>query len=80
MLYVIFAILLFGALIFIHELGHYIFARIFGVTVYEFAIGMGPKLFSVKSKKTGIAYSLSLLPIGGFVSMAGEAEEKDDPN
>ena len=80
MLYVIFAILLFGALIFIHELGHYIFARIFGVTVYEFAIGMGPKLFSVKSKKTGIAYSLRLLPIGGFVSMAGEDEETDDPN
>ena len=80
MLYVVFAILLFGVLIFIHELGHYIFARIFGVTVYEFAIGMGPKLLSVKSKKTGIAYSLRLLPIGGFVSMAGEDEETDDPN
>lgn len=80
MLYIIFAILLFGVLIFIHELGHYIFARIFGVTVYEFSIGMGPKLFSIKSKKTGIAYSLRLLPIGGFVSMAGEDEETDDPN
>lgn len=78
--YVLFAILLFGVLVFIHELGHYIFARIFGVTVYEFAIGMGPKLLSVKSKKTGIAYSLRLLPIGGFVSMAGEDEETDDPN
>lgn len=53
MLYVLFAILLFGVLVFIHELGHYIFARIFGVTVYEFAIGMGPKLLSVKSKKRG---------------------------
>ena len=72
MLYVLLAILLFGILIFIHELGHYIFARIFGVTVNEFSIGMGPKLISVKSKKTGIAYSLRLLPIGGFVSMAGE--------
>ncbi len=80
MLYVIFAILLFGILIFIHELGHYIFARVFGVTVYEFSIGMGPKLFSVKSKKTGIAYSLRILPIGGFVSMAGEDEESEDPN
>ena len=78
--YVLFALLLFGVLVFIHELGHYIFARIFGVTVYEFAIGMGPKLLSVKSKKTGIAYSLRLLPIGGFVSMAGEDEETDDPN
>lgn len=80
MLYVLFAILLFGILIFIHELGHYIFARVFGVTVYEFSIGMGPKLFSVKSKKTGIAYSLRILPIGGFVSMAGEDEESEDPN
>ena len=80
MLYVLFAILLFGILIFIHELGHYIFARVFGVTVYEFSIGMGPKLFSVKSKKTGIAYSLRILPIGGFVSMAGEDEESKDPN
>ncbi len=80
MLYIIFAILLFGVLIFIHELGHYIFARVFGVKIYEFAIGMGPKLFSIKSKKTGIAYSLRLLPIGGFVSMAGEDEETDDPN
>ena len=80
MLYVLLAILLFGILIFIHELGHYIFARIFGVTVNEFSIGMGPKLISVKSKKTGIAYSLRLLPIGGFVSMAGEDEESEDPN
>ena len=80
MLYVLLAILLFGILIFIHELGHYIFARVFGVTVNEFSIGMGPKLISVKSKKTGIAYSLRLLPIGGFVSMAGEDEESEDPN
>lgn len=80
MLYVLLAILLFGVLIFVHELGHYICARIFHVTVNEFAIGMGPKIFSVKSKKTGIAYSLRLLPIGGFVSMAGEDEESQDPN
>lgn len=49
MLYVLLAILLFGILIFIHELGHYIFARIFGVTVNEFSIGMGPKLIDRKS-------------------------------
>ena len=79
-LYVILAILIFGLLIFIHEGGHYTAARIFKVTINEFAIGMGPKVFTKKSKKTGIAYSVRLLPIGGFVSMAGEDEESDDPN
>ena len=74
------AILVFGVLILIHEGGHYFCARLFGVTVHEFAIGMGPKVFSRRSKKTGIAYSLRLLPFGGFVSMAGEDEESDDPN
>ncbi len=78
--YVIIAIFIFGFLIFIHEGGHYLFARLFKVTVIEFAIGMGPKIISKKSKKTGIAYSLRLLPIGGFVSMAGEDEESDDEN
>ena len=79
MLYVLLAILLFGILILIHELGHFIAARIFGVTVNEFSIGMGPKIISKKSKKSGTAYSLRLLPIGGFVSMEGEddASESD---
>ena len=79
-LYVFIAILLFGLLIFVHELGHYTFARIFHVTIEEFAIGMGPKLFSRVSKKTNIRYSLRLFPIGGYVSMPGEDEESDDPN
>ena len=74
------AILVFGVLILIHEGGHFFCARLFGVTVHEFAIGMGPKVLSHRSKKTGIAYSLRLLPFGGFVSMAGEDEESDDPN
>ncbi len=78
--YIIIAILIFGFLIFIHEGGHYLFARLFKVTVNEFAIGMGPKILSKKSKKSGIVYSLRLLPIGGFVSMAGEDEESDDEN
>lgn len=78
-LYIILAILIFGLLIFIHEGGHYIAARIFKVTINEFAIGMGPKIFTRKSKKTGISYSLRLFPIGGFVSMNGEDEESDDP-
>ena len=77
-LYILLAILMFGSLIFIHELGHFLTARLFHVTIYEFAIGMGPKILSWTSKKDGTAYSLRLLPIGGFVSMAGEDEESDD--
>ncbi len=65
-------------LIFVHELGHYIAARSFNVSIKEFAIGMGPKLISRRSEKTGIVYSLRLLPIGGFVSMVGEDEASDD--
>ena len=77
---ILIAILIFGLLILIHEGGHYLFARLFHVTVNEFAIGMGPKILSHTSKKTGIVYSLRLLPFGGFVSMAGEDEECDDEN
>lgn len=77
---VISAIFVFGFLIFIHEFGHFIFARIFGVTVNEFSIGMGPKLVWYDSKKSGTKYALSMIPIGGYVAMAGENEECDDPN
>ena len=72
---VIASVLVFGFLIFIHEFGHYITARIFGVTIEEFSIGMGPRLVSWVSKKTGIRYSIALFPIGGFVSMPGENGE-----
>ena len=67
-------------LILIHETGHFMTARAFGVTVREFAIGMGPKLISHKSKKNGIVYSLRAFPIGGFVTMAGEDEDSEDEN
>jgi len=76
---IILAVLVFGFLIFIHELGHFLFARLFKVKVNEFAMGMGPKIISKVSKKSGIRYSWRLFPIGGFVSMAGEDEESDDP-
>lgn len=79
-LYFILAILIFGVLIMIHELGHYTAARIFKVAIKEFSIGMGPKIVSHTSKKSGIAYSLRLFPIGGFVSMVGEDEDSDNPN
>ncbi len=77
---VISAVLVFGFLILIHELGHFFAARIFKVKVNEFSIGMGPKLFSVTSKKSGTRYAISALPIGGYVAMAGEDDECDDPD
>lgn len=75
---IIAAIILFGVLIFIHELGHFLFAKKAGVTIHEFSIGMGPKLFSVE--RGGTKYSVRLLPLGGYVSMEGEDEESKDPN
>ena len=80
MLYVLLAILLFGILIIIHELGHFLTAKLFNVTVNEFSIGMGPKILSKKSSKSRTVYSLRLFPIGGYVSMEGEDEESLDPN
>ena len=77
---ILIAIFVFGFLIFIHEFGHYIFARIFKVTITEFSIGMGPKLVWYDSKKTGIKYALSAIPFGGYVAMVGEDGESDDPN
>lgn len=77
---ILIAVLVFGVLIFIHEFGHYIFARIFGVTIEEFSIGMGPKLVWYTSKKTDITYSLRMIPIGGYVAMVGEEGESADPN
>ena len=78
--YIVLAVFVFGLLIFIHELGHYLCARACGVGINEFAIGMGPKIFSWISKKTGTRYSVRALPIGGYVSMVGEDEEspRDD--
>ena len=70
-MYILLAILVFGFMIFIHELGHFMFAKKFKVAINEFSIGMGPKLFSKKGKD-GVMYSLRLLPLGGFVSMEGE--------
>ena len=77
---ILIALLVFGFLILIHELGHYITARIFKVSITEFSIGMGPKLAWYDSKKTGIRYSLSMFPLGGYVAMVGEDAESDDPN
>ncbi len=64
-------------MILVHELGHFVTARLCGVGVRELSIGMGPRALSRTSKKTGIRYSLRFLPIGGSVSMVGEDEESD---
>jgi len=66
-------IVIFGALVFFHELGHFIFAKRAGILCREFAIGMGPKVFSHKKGET--LYTIRLLPIGGYVRMAGEDAE-----
>lgn len=73
---ILIAILFFGFIIIIHEFGHFIFAKLFGVKVNEFSIGMGPTILKKQGKKT--KYALRLFPIGGFVSMEGEDEESDD--
>lgn len=70
------AILFFGLIIMFHELGHFLFAKLFKVQVNEFSMGMGPTLFKFKKGET--KYSLRLLPIGGFVSMEGEDEESEN--
>ena len=73
---ILIAILFFGLIILIHEFGHFIFAKLFGVKVNEFAIGMGPTILKKQGKET--KYALRLFPIGGFVAMEGESEESDD--
>ncbi|MEI3102639.1 MAG: site-2 protease family protein [Oscillospiraceae bacterium] len=77
MIYIIAAILIFGVLIAVHELGHFLAAKACGVRVNEFAIGMGPAL--LKKTKGDTQYSLRLLPIGGFCAMEGEEEDSSDP-
>ena len=69
----------FGIMVVLHELGHFILAKSFGVQVHEFAVGMGPKIFSVGKGET--KYSLRLFPIGGYVKLEGEneLEENDNP-
>lgn len=77
MVYIILAILIFGILIGLHEFGHFIAAKAFGVPVLEFSIGMGPLIFQKTKGETD--YSLRLLPIGGYCAMEGEEENSDNP-
>jgi len=76
--YILAALFLLGVLIMMHELGHYLAARWCGLQVKEFAIGMGPKIYSRKGKQ-GTLFSLRALPVGGFCLFYGEDQEADDP-
>ena len=73
---VLVTILALGIVIFVHELGHYLMAKRAGIGVYEFSIGMGPKIFGWKRDETD--YTLRILPIGGFVKLAGMDESDKD--
>lgn len=77
LVYILIALLLFGVLIAGHELGHFSAAKLLGVRVNEFAIGMGPALF--KKQRGETQYSLRAFPVGGYCAMEGEDEESDDP-
>lgn len=73
----IYFILLLGCIVFIHELGHFFWAKKSGVYCYEFSLGFGPKLFSFKRKNDETMYCVRLIPLGGYVSMAGEEIDDD---
>ena len=76
-MYIVLAIVAFGILIAVHELGHFTAAKLLGVRVNEFAIGMGPKIIKKQGKET--LYSLRALPLGGFCAMGEDDGESDDP-
>lgn len=69
-------IVILGIIVFVHEFGHFIFAKLTGVYVYEFALGMGPKIWGFKKGETD--YNIRAIPIGGFCQLAGEDLDDDD--
>ncbi|OPJ57127.1 RIP metalloprotease RseP [Alkalithermobacter paradoxus] len=71
------SLIVFGVIVLFHEFGHFIVAKATGVKVHEFAIGMGPKIFSRKGVET--EYTLRVLPLGGYIRMEGEDASSDDP-
>lgn len=70
-------IIVFGILVIVHEFGHFFFAKRSGILVREFAIGMGPKIYGHQAKD-GTTYTLRLLPIGGYVRMAGNGDDETE--
>lgn len=84
-IYVLLAILLLGILIMVHEAGHFAAARLCGIAVKEFSLGFGPAIWQKTSKKTGTAFSLRPIPLGGYCMFYGDTDDdpqgvkKDDP-
>lgn len=76
MLTLIASVVIFGLLIFFHELGHFLVAKKAGIGVIEFAVGFGPRIFSKQAGET--VYSLRAFPLGGFVRLVGEDQEETD--
>ncbi len=74
---ILYAVIIFCLLIFVHELGHFAAAKSVGIRVNEFSLGMGPALLHFGKGET--RYSLRAFPIGGYVKMEGEDEDSDDP-
>ena len=74
---ILLAILVLGVLIFVHEMGHFLFAKGFRVPVKVFALGFGPALFSFKRKET--IYRLNIFPLGGYANIAGMEGDEEDP-
>lgn len=74
---IVLAVLILGVIIMIHEFGHFLFAKLSGIEVLEFSLGMGPRILSVQKGET--RYSLKLLPFGGSCMMLGEDEAEDSP-
>ena len=74
---IVYAVLIFCLLIFVHEFGHFAVAKAVGIRVNEFSLGMGPRILHFGKRET--EYSLRLFPIGGFCKMEGEDEASDDP-
>ena len=77
LVYILIALLLFGFLVAVHEFGHFATAKLLGVRVNEFAIGMGPALW--KRQRGETQYSLRAFPVGGYCAMEGEDDDSDDP-
>ena len=78
MVFVLIGIIVFGVLIAVHELGHFLTAKLLGVKVNEFSVGMGPAIFS--REKGDTLYSIRALPIGGYCAMEGEDDDSADPH
>lgn len=77
LLSILYFVIILGIIVCVHEFGHFFFAKLFGIYVYEFSIGMGPKIFSKKGKGGETTYSIRLIPIGGFCQLAGEGLDED---